>query len=224
MAQNQKAFLSLLNGGESLLDLGCGDAKRTEIFAAKIKAKKIVGVDRFGKNKKIKIIKADLNRKLPLKKQDFDVVVSHYSLEHLYNVGVFVSETFRVLKNGGYTVVATDNFSSWPNIISLILGFQPFSTTTGIAKRAIGNPLALRANLGDVQDEGINLKWREYGEYSHNKVLSYQGLIDTYKEFGFKIEKVIGIGYFPFGGKLSEILANLDKRHAHFLILKARKV
>ncbi len=121
-------------------------------------------------------------------------------------------------------VVTTHNLSSWPNIISLILGFQSFSLTTGIGQRAIGNPFALRANFGEVQDEGINLEWRKFGEYSHNKVLSYQALTDSYRHFCFNIEKVIGIGYFPFGGKLSKLLANLDKRYAHPLALKARKI
>jgi len=223
MIQNQEAVLSLLERGESLLDLGCGDAKLTQVVNAIVKAKKCVGIDLFGKTKKIKIIKSDLNKKLPFKDESFDIVISHYSLEHLYNTGVFISETYRVLKEGGYTVVTTDNLSAWPNIVSLILGFQPFSTTTGIGQRAIGNPLALRANFGEVQDKGIDLEWRKFGEYSHNKVLSYQALTDSYKHFGFDVENVIGIGYFPFGGKLSKLLANLDKRHAHLLALKARK-
>lgn len=216
MREEHKAFLSLLEKGDSLCDLGCGDGKLTKIYATKAKAKQVIGVDRFGKSEKIKTIKSDLNKKLPLKGASFDIVISHYSLEHLYNVGLFISESHRILKKGGITLVATDNMAAWPNVVSLVLGFQPFSTTTGIGQRAIGNPFALRASLDDIQGEGINAKWRGFGEYSHNKVLSYQALIDSYKECGFDIEQVIGVGYFPFGGFISKILANLDKRHAHF--------
>ncbi len=106
MVQEKKAVLSLLDRGESLLDLGCGDAKLTQTFAAKTKAKKVISVDRFGKSKNIKIIKSDLNRELPFKIESFDIVISHYSLEHLYNTGVFILETFLSFEErrlyGGY--------------------------------------------------------------------------------------------------------------------------
>jgi len=219
-----KAYLTLIDKSDNLVDLGCGDGKLTMRSAREAHAKRIVGVDYLNMSKCLKVVKVNLNQDLPLKNKDFDLVLSHFSLEHLYNTGVFVSETYRILKKGGYTLVGTDNMSSWANVISLLLGFQPFSTTSGIAKRAIGNPFAIRTNFEDAIDVGVNKEWRKSGEYSHNKVLSYQGLVDVYKEYGFIIEKVVGIGYFPFTGFLSRVLANLDKRHAHFLILKARKV
>lgn len=219
-------FVSLVEKANNVVDLGCGDGEFSLRLAKKAHAKNIVGIDAFNMSKKIKVIQANLNKKLPLKKDEFDAVFSHFSLEHLYNTGVFISESHRILKKGGYTLVATDNMSSWANIIALLLGFQPFSTTSGIAKRAIGNPLALRSNFEDVIDTGVNKEWRKIGEYSHNKVLSYtyRALIEAYQEYGFIIEKTIGVGYLPFMGKLSRLLAKLDKRHAHLLILKARKI
>ncbi len=226
MRQNVKAVLSLIDQGDSFVDLGCGDGRLTKQFAKKAKAKTVIGLDSLPSKKSgIKIVKGDLNRKLPFKSNSFDIATSHYSLEHLYNTGLFISETHRILKKGGYTVVATDNLSNWPTIIALIFGYQPFSLTCGISKRSIGNPFAIRSNFGEVvSDRNLDLDWRVSGEWSHNKVLSYKALLEAYEEYGFKIEKVIGVGYLPFKGFLSRFFANLDKRHAYLLIIKARKI
>src|SRR5258706_2877558 len=148
--ENKNAVLSLIEKSNSLVDLGCGDGNLTKIFAKKAEAKTFIGVDSLPVKNGFEIIKGNLNKKLPIPNSKFDVAISHYSLEHLYNTGLFISETYRILKPGGYTIVATDNLSSWPSILSLILGFQPFSLTCGISKVSIGNHLAVRANFGEV--------------------------------------------------------------------------
>lgn len=216
-----RAVESLLEQGGSVVDLGCGDGRLTVRFAKKMKPDSLIGVDAFASKKKFEIIKGDLNRSLPFKSGSFDAVISNYSIEHLYNTGQFISETFRILKKGGYTVVATDNLSSWPIILSLMMGYQPSTLASGILDHAIGNPYALRST--EVLDSKFSLQWRQAGEYSHNKVLAYQALVDAYRESGFEIECVKGAGYFPFGGAISKFFANVDIRHAHLLILKARK-
>jgi SAM-dependent methyltransferase len=223
--KDTEAVLSLVEDKvDSLIDLGCGDGRITKIVAKKTKAKEVLGLDSNPIKCGIKIVKGDLNGKFPFKNNSFDLALSHYSIEHLYNTGLFISETYRILKKGGYTIVATDNLSNWPNIFALLLGFQPFPMTDGICKRSVGNPFSIRANFDEVvSDKKTDLDWRTSGEWSHNKVLSYGALVDAYKEFGFEIERIIGVGYFPFGGWFSKFLANIDKKHAQFLIIKARK-
>jgi len=158
MVQDIDAVLSLIDVGDSIVDLGCGDGKLTKKFSKKAKAKKVFGLDSFPSKNGVKVLKGNLNRKFPFKSKTFDAAISHYSLEHLYNTGLFISETHRILKKGGYTVVATDNLSNWPTIAALILGYQPFSLACGISKRSIGNPLAIRANFGEiVKDRDIYL-------------------------------------------------------------------
>ena len=221
--EDHDAVLSLINkkNGCKLIDLGCGDGRLTAMFAEKANASTIVGVEPAKiknriKNKKIKIVSADLNKKLPFKDGSFDIVVSHFSIEHLYNVDVFIKEMFRILKKGGYVIVATDNLASWPNILSLILGWQPFSTAYGVATRPMGNPLA---GAGDfVIEEGDSL-----GELSHNKVQAYQSLKEVFKFYGFKLKSIVGVGYFPFFGALSNFFCSIDPRHAHLIIVKAVK-
>lgn len=223
--QDKEAVLSMVEKADSFIDLGCGDGKLTKIVAKKAHAKSVVGLDSLPIKNSFKIVRGNLNRKFPLPSNSFDAVLSHYSLEHLYNTGLFISETHRILKKGGYTIVATDNLSNWPTIIALVFGFQPFSLADGICKRSVGNPLALRANFGEiVMDKKTDQDWRLSGEWSHNKVLSYQALVDAYSGYGFKVEKIIGVGYFPFAGILGKIAAKLDTRHAHLLVIKARKI
>lgn len=221
--QEVNFFLEMLevDPGCKMIDLGCGDGRWTKRFYDKIQAGIVVGVDagkirKDIKFKELKIVSANINKKLPFPENYFNVAISHFSFEHLYDSGSFIKEVRRILKKEGYIVVATDNLSSWPNIFSLLLGWQPFATTGGVVHRALGNPLALRSGF-----MGRDLF---LGELSHNKVMAYQMLIDSFKEFNFKVEKIIGVGYFPFKQVISNIFCRIDKRHSHFLIIKARKI
>src|SRR5258706_4733042 len=120
IGENFKTVLDLMekDSDAQFLDAGCGEGDFTKKVAKKIGTKHITGIEGLGgKAEGLKIIKGDINEKLPFQKDSFDVVLSHYSLEHLYNPGLFIHETYRILKKGGYTIVATDNLSSWANII-----------------------------------------------------------------------------------------------------------
>ncbi len=217
-----------------LLDLGCGDGRITKLVAEKSKARATVGMEALRMDGLVdidnfKLASGDLNEPFPFDDTSFDVVLSHFSIEHLYNPGLFIQESYRVLKKDGYTIVATDNLSAWPNVFALSLGWQPFSTTTGIGRRAMGNPLALRsASHGEFSEDGElaagNVDaWRTHGKFSHNKVLAYRMLREAYQEFGFEVEELLGAGYLVFGGRLGQALAKVDPRHSHLLVLKARK-
>jgi len=105
-----------------------------------------------------------------------------------------------------------------------VMGWQPFSTTMGVGKRALGNPLALRAGdfMGGAEIENLE-EWRLAGKYSHNKVLAYQMLKDAFTEYGFKDVRVFGVGYVPFYGAVSKFFCSIDPRHAHLLVMKASK-
>jgi SAM-dependent methyltransferase len=228
-------FLSLLpepDIGLRLLDLGCGDTQFTQRVASELQIppENVVGVDAFDSEEhEIRVVAGNLNDKLPFDDSSFDVVISHFSLEHLYNPALFLKEIFRVLTADGCAVVGTDNLAAWPNILSLVFGWQPFSSTHSIGESRCGNPLALRSSdwfcseeitSGDTSDADA---WRSTGEFSHNKVLAYRGMMDAYEEAGFVVEAVRGAGYFPFKGSVAKFAAKADRWHAHFVVTRIRK-
>ncbi|MFZ5800909.1 MAG: class I SAM-dependent methyltransferase [Candidatus Omnitrophota bacterium] len=204
-----------INPAARLLDLGCGTADITLRSAEAIGTKDILGVDsaaqRLDKasSKNIVLIKADLNSRLPFDSRHFDVIVANQVIEHLSDTDNFIAEMYRVLKPGGYAVICTENLSSWHNILPLFLGWQPFSLTNiSVEKRAIGNPWALHRN-GEITPDADQ----------HVRVFSFLALREAFKAHNFKIEKILGAGYYPFPVELGIF----DPRHAAFLSLKVRK-
>ena len=205
-------FLKMLDydPDAKVTDLGCGKGDFTLKVKERINCKEIYGVDVWedalteALNKGIKAEKMDLNEELNFPDGSFHVVVSNQVLEHLFFPSKFIQEVYRILKKDGYSVISTENLSSWDNIISLLFGYTPFSMEFDRIK--IGNPFS-------PHDK------EKIGKYpSHVRIFSFKGLIDLFKFHGFKIEKVSASGYLPFN-----FLSNFDQRHARFIIVKVRK-
>ncbi len=205
-------FLKMLDyyPNARVIDLGCGKGNFTLKVKKRINCREIYGVDvwqdaiREARNKGIEAEKMDLNETVSFPDRTFHVVVSNQVLEHLFYPSKFIQEVYRILKEDGYAVISTENLSSWDNTIALLLGYTPFSMEFDRIK--IGNPFS-------PHDK------EKRGEYpSHVRIFSFQGLIDLFKFHGFKIEKIAASGYLPFN-----FLANLDQRHARFMIAKVRK-
>jgi len=62
---------------------------------------------------------------LPFENGTIDLVVSFGLLEHLTWYDNVLSETTRVLREGGYVLFALPNMAGWTNRISLLTGHQP---------------------------------------------------------------------------------------------------
>ena len=216
-----RAIYSLFerNDGCVLLDLGCGDGSSTMLIAKYINASKVIGLelddDRIKKaqEKGIVVYKADLNKKFPLDDESADVVFANQVIEHLINIDNFVSEVYRVLKPSGYAVVSTENLASWHNIFALLLGNQPYSGPCVNTKCVIGHH-PLHPTVDRIYDPYLK----------HNTVLAYKALKRVFQAYGFRVEKVIGSGYYPFPKSFARLFCRCDPSHAHFLTLKARKV
>lgn len=209
--KNNNQFLDLLefDSDSKVIDIGCGNGEFTFRVKKRIGCKNIFGVDiwkeslKESRKKGIKILKADLNKKLKIPSNCFDVVVSNQVIEHLFCPEIFVKEIYRILKKDGYAIISTENLGSWDNVLALLFGFTPFSMQFN--KLKIGNPLS-------PHDK------EHYNNYpSHTRIFTYKGLIDFLKFFGFKIEKIKASGHIlPF-------FSNIDGRHTRFLTLKVRK-
>jgi SAM-dependent methyltransferase len=217
-----RAIFSLLerNDGASLLDLGCGDGSSTMLVAERIGASKVYGIDLDEENvmrareRGVLAYSSDLNEKFPFEDESIDVVFANQVIEHLIDVDNFVSEIYRVLKRGGYAIICTENLASWHNIFALLLGNQPYSGPQVSVKHVIGHhPLHPQMDSGKAGNPYLK----------HNTVMAFKALKEIFRVYGFKIEKVIGSGYYPFPKLLGRVLCRLDKAHAHFLTLKVRK-
>ncbi len=97
---------------DKVADFGCG---KTAPFLRKLlktnKIKKAIGVDldpdfSFS-NENLKLIKEDLNKKLPIQDAELDVVLSLATLEHLDSYMLHLKEINRVLKKGGRLILTT---------------------------------------------------------------------------------------------------------------------
>jgi len=226
--ESKKEFMGLLDGkAESLLDLGCWDGKNTITYGKRISAKKLYGIElekskaTLASKKGILVKISDLNNPFPFNDQSMDVVVANHVIEHLTQTELFISEIQRVLKKGGYTIIATPNLSSWHNIFALILGMQPFS---GPHVRISDHDINVASKMDKDKAKNFFKNTIQGKDYlRHLVIMTYKELIKNLKRGGFVIEMSYGLGYYPFPPPLSQFLANIDKRHSHYLIIKARK-
>jgi len=215
---NRSNFLHLLENGNSakLLDLGCGPGEFTAKCAERIGTSDVYGVEiddesiDKAESRGVKCIRADLNNRLPIDSGCFDVVISNQVLEHLVNCDIFIEEIQRILKPGGYAVVSTENLSSWHNIFALVLGYRPFSQS--YSTKFFGNPLSTH----DEEEQS------DLG--THIRVFAYKPFKDVFELDGFKVESLLGAGYYPMPSKfLMRLMSKMDPRHAHFMTIKVRK-
>ena len=217
--ENNKNILSLLTPQKDIMvmDLGCDDGVWTKKIGKKIGTKSLFGIEvvreriRLAIKNGISITESNLNEKLPLKSNSFDVVHSNQVIEHLTDTDMFVSEIYRVLKPGGYAIVSTENLSSWHNVFALIFGFQPFSMSNYSSLGNVGNPFALWN--GKVTKNSKIKSWQ------HNRLFSYYGLKDIFEKHDFVTKKIITSGYYPLSG----LLAKIDPIHGHWICIKIIK-
>ena len=112
--------LARIARGSSILDLGCGHGRITELLVERVPSLELVGVDftrpmldtflvRPGTNEcKFELVCADIT-KLPLDDDSFDAVVSSRAFQYLPDPLCGVREAARVLKPGGRLVVSIPN-------------------------------------------------------------------------------------------------------------------
>lgn len=195
--------------GGRLLDAGCNDGSFSVDLAQHMNAGEIYGLEineiaaKEAASKGVKVEIGDLNLKFPFKDSFFGAVVSNQVLEHLVNTDNFFKEIHRVLEPGGFAIVSTQNLASPHNSVPLLLGMQPPSLH--ISEVQVGNFL------------------RGVETHGHIKVPTLLALKDLGVRHGFLVEKVVGVGFYPFPQPLSKFLAKSLKRWAVFITLKLRK-
>ncbi|MDI3501051.1 MAG: hypothetical protein PWP22_822 [Thermoanaerobacter sp.] len=117
--------LKLLEKGDRLLDVGCGDG--TLGYHAKNMYNEIYGVDisekalKIARKRGVITFKVDLNKdKLPFQDNFFDAVTCLDVIEHVIDPRFLIKEIYRVLKTGGILIISTPNIRDWKYLFSLI--------------------------------------------------------------------------------------------------------
>jgi methionine biosynthesis protein MetW len=218
--ENRKSILDLIevDAKAKIIDLGCADGEFALKIAEKAGTEDIYGAEfqevacLRAKARGINVYWADLNDNLPFENESFDVVHANQVLEHLPETDQFVKEVHRILKPGGYAVISTPNLASFHNIFSLVLGKQPF--TAHVSNEVI---------LGNSLDPKCGMRHASKGEV-HMRIFTPEALKELFKYCGFTVERMIGVGYYPFPGPMAAFLSKFDKNHSVYLTMKARKV
>ncbi len=221
-ARQVRSFLEPLPDAR-YLDCGCCDGTGSRELAKVIGTDQITGVEIDDESAVraeaagIRVIRADLNRRLPLPDESVDVITALEVIEHLHQPDIFLKEIRRYLRPGGYAVIATENLASWHNIFALLFGWQPFSLAQfSEVRAAIGNPWGL--DRGEDWNPALTRP-----SFRHCLVLSYRGLRELFSGHGFRVEETGGAGYYPLPPGAARRAAARDPRHSAFLTFKIRK-
>ncbi len=128
----------LLPGGDSILDIGCGEDltlmplwnKYREVYGIDISKPRIERLRKqFGNNPAVHLSVEDVNNKLSFEDASFDTIIAIAVLEHIFDPYHFMKESYRLLKPGGYLVVHVPNIAWLGNRIRLLMGKLPVTST-----------------------------------------------------------------------------------------------
>ncbi len=217
--ENRRFILNMAenNPHAKLLDCGCEKGDFTKILAEKVGTDDVWGIEfldetaRLAKENGINVYRVNLNGRLPIEDETFDVVFANQVIEHLYETDLFLKEIYRILKNRGYTIISTPNLAGFHNIFSLIFGKQPFPAH-------ISNEVI----LGNSFDPKRGMKHGGKGAV-HLRTFTHEGLKELFEYHGFKVEKIVGVGYYPIPNTIARFLSRIDRKHAVYLTMKLRK-
>jgi SAM-dependent methyltransferase len=217
--ENRRVIVSAMprRPGATLLDLGCGDGRWTMEVARQVGAARVLGVELVGEFAEaaraagVEVVGADLGGELPYDDASVDVIHSNQVIEHLPRTDNFMREIARILSPGGYAVVSTNNLSSWHNIASLVLGWQP--TPCHVSDETIlGNPATFNEGAASIT-----------GGQTHLRVFTGRALAALATFHGLTVELQLAAGYYPLPPRLARPFARFDRRHGAFLVQRYRR-
>jgi SAM-dependent methyltransferase len=212
--ENRRAILATLEprAGARLLDLGTHRGDFTMRVAERLGAGSVSGVELIeehaavARGRGIDVRRADLDDGLPFEDEAFDVVHANQVIEHVQRTDKFLREIRRVLVPGGLACISTNNLSSWHNVFSLVLGFQPMPMHVS-DETIVGNPL----NPLDGRPH------TDIGR-THRRLFTARALMELSAYHGLELVSLRSVGYYPLPPVLGRPAARLDPTHGAFLI------
>jgi SAM-dependent methyltransferase len=217
--ENRRAILRMLPSGRggSLLDLGTNTGDFTARVAEHLGATRVASVELIedhaarARTQGIEVVTADLDEGLPFADGEFDTVHANQIIEHVRRTDSFLRAVRRVLRPGGLALISTNNFSSWHNVASLALGFQP--TPAHVSDELIlGNPL----------DPLRGQRHADLGQ-THLRLFTARALTELCAAHGLERVALRTSGYYPFPPRVGRIAARVDRLHGAFLVALLRR-
>ena len=212
--ENRRQILSLVPPGRggSLLDIGIHDGSFAARVRDRLAADRAVGVELIDERADaarglgFEVVGADLDEGLPAGDAEFDWVNANQVIEHVRRTDVFVREIRRVLKPGGTAWISTNNLSSWHNVMSLALGWQP--TPAHVSDEwIVGNPV----------DPWRDMPHPDAG-HPHLRLFTGRALCELCERHGLECGELRTAGYYPLPPAIGRVAARIDRLHGAFLI------
>jgi 2-polyprenyl-3-methyl-5-hydroxy-6-metoxy-1,4-benzoquinol methylase len=120
----ERRLLELSASGD-VLDFGAGTGQLTLRLRSAGRYQSVTGADLFPRSpdlpEDVRWIEGDLNDRLPVSADSFDLVVAAEVIEHLENPRAVCRELFRLLRPGGHVLISTPNNESWRALVALVL-------------------------------------------------------------------------------------------------------
>ena len=220
--ENRAAILRavLPRSGGVLVDLGCGDGEFTAEVGRRAGVVRVVGVEFIdslaerAREAGVEVLVADLGERLPIDDGSIDIVHSNQVIEHLPRTDQFMAEVRRILRPDGYAIISTNNLASWHNVVSLIMGWQPFPSHVSDSTY-VGNPLNFAVGptgLGSIPGQ------------THQRVFTGRALAGLGRHHGLEPELQSAAGYYPLPPRAARLAARFDPRHGAFLVHRFRPI
>lgn len=176
--------LSLLDGGDKLLDVGCGNGSL--VLKARDKFNEVYGIDisptrieqagenaaeRFTDVSGIHFSSCNINERTDFSDSTFDAATAIQVIEHVFDPYSVVSEIRRVLKKDGILIADVPNIAYLKHRVRLLFGKLPITSSPH--------------------------NWRQIGwDGGHLHYFTKKAFCTLLEECGFAILKVSGSGLF----------------------------
>ena len=202
----------------TIVDLGCDYGAVSKILAEYLSIPDIYGIDRdeerlnYARKRGITTYNIDLEETpLPFSDGKIDLLTSFGVLEHLRYYDNPISESYRVLREGGWILFSVPNLGSWTSRLSLLFGYQPRDVEIS-SRRAFGI-------------SGFYDKVYDRSPLVHIHSVTLKAFKELLEFYGFQIVSVVGFAPYQINTavKIVDKLFSVKKSWSRRFAVLARK-
>lgn len=108
-------------------------------------------------------------------------------------------------------IISTPNLAAVENIIFLLMGLQPPGVFVS-DETYVGNPFNSKHGT-----RRMNI------HPGHLRIFTYRALKELFEFYGFKIEKIMGVGCYLLPTQIAKFFSKISPKHSVYLTIKVRK-